>query len=353
MLASEGVIRVSDTSSVGEARRRVRQFSDEVSLNASDSEKAAIIVVELATNLVRYAQEGEILLQSGANGQKRWVDILSVDRGPGMRDSARCLQDGHSTGGGSGTGLGAVRRLSAEFDLYSEVPSGSVAPSGTAAPSGTVVFARVVDQQPIRSSPPTFTWAVVTRPAPYENLCGDSWRIAERSGELAILLADGLGHGPEAARAAEEASAAFEGDPFTSTTGIIDRANVRMRGTRGGAVATARIEASNRLMKYSGVGNISGYLHSANGENGRGLFSHNGTVGHQMRKVQEFDYPCADQSLLVMHSDGLQSRWSLEPYAGLLFRHPGVVAGVLYRDFTRGRDDVTVAVVRMSLAQGN
>jgi anti-sigma regulatory factor (Ser/Thr protein kinase) len=340
MLASQGLITVSDTSSVGEARRRVRQFCDEVSLNESDGEKAAIIVVELATNLVRYGQGGEILLQSGANGGKRWVDITSVDRGPGMRDSARCLQDGHSTGGGCGTGLGAVRRLSTEFDLYSE------------APAGTVVFSRVVDRQSTSLSPPAFSWGVIARPAPHEDLCGDSWRIAERSGELAIMLADGLGHGPEAARAAEEATAAFDGDPFAPTTSIIDRANVRMQGTRGGAVATARIEAPNRLMKYSGVGNISGYLHSGNGENGRGLFSHNGTVGHQMRKVQEFDYPCADQSLLVMHSDGLQSRWSLELYPGLLFRHPAVVAGILCRDFTRGRDDVTVAVVRTSLAQG-
>jgi anti-sigma regulatory factor (Ser/Thr protein kinase) len=339
MLASQGMITISDASSVGEARRRVRQFSEEVSLNESDSEKAAIIAVELATNLVRYTKGGEILLGSGSNGLKRWVDIMSVDRGPGMHDSARCLQDGHSTGGGCGTGLGAVSRLSTEFDIYS------------AAPSGTVVFSRVVDEQANGLSPPTFTWGVVARPAPHEDLCGDSWRVAERSGELAIMLADGLGHGPEAARAAEEATAAFDGDPFASTTSIIDRANLRMRGTRGGAVAAARIEAPKRLMKYTGVGNISGYLHSCNGENGRGLFSHNGTVGHQMRKVQEFEYPCADQSLLVMHSDGLQSRWSLDLYPGLLHRHPAVVAGILYRDFTRGRDDVTVAVVRASLAQ--
>jgi hypothetical protein len=49
-----------------------------------------------------------------------------------------------------------------------------------------------------------------------------------------------------------------------------------------------------------------------------------------------------------MHSDGLQSRWSFDPYPGLAQRHPAVVAGLLYRDFARGRDDLTVAVVRGS-----
>jgi hypothetical protein len=101
-------------------------------------------------------------------------------------------------------------------------------------------------------------------------------------------------------------------------------------------------------MKYAGVGNISGHLRSASEEKGRGLMSHNGTVGVQVRKIQELNYPLPAQGLLVMHSDGLQSRWSLEKYPGLIGQHPAVIAGVLYRDFTRGHDDVTVAVVRVS-----
>ena len=60
------------------------------------------------------------------------------------------------------------------------------------------------------------------------------------------------------------------------------------------------------------------------------------------------DYPVPERGLLIMHSDGLQSRWSLEKYAGLVGQHPGVIAGVLYRDYTRGRDDVTVAAVQVS-----
>ncbi len=63
--------------------------------------------------------------------------------------------------------------------------------------------------------------------------------------------------------------------------------------------------------------------------------SHNGTVGAEMRKVKSLDYTCPEQALLVMHSDGLQSRWSLDPYPGLVHRHPAVIAAILYRDYCR------------------
>jgi hypothetical protein len=83
----------------------------------------------------------------------------------------------------------------------------------------------------------------------------------------------------------------------------------------------------------------------------RGIFSHNGTIGHLVRKIQAFDYPWAPGSTLVLHSDGLQTRWALSKYAGLARRHPAVVAGVLFRDFRRGRDDATVVVIEFPSAR--
>ncbi len=64
------------------------------------------------------------------------------------------------------------------------------------------------------------------------------------------------------------------------------------------------------------------------------------------RKFQEFAYPFPKGATLVMHSDGLISRWTLDAYPGLAAHDPALVAGVLYRDFQRGRDDVTVLVAR-------
>jgi hypothetical protein len=70
-----------------------------------------------------------------------------------------------------------------------------------------------------------------------------------------------------------------------------------------------------------------------------------GTAGHNMRKAQSFDYPYPD-GLVLMHSDGLATGWDLDRYPGLAHAHPTLIAGVLFRDYWRQRDDVTVLVAR-------
>jgi len=336
ILACSTLVPISDVTQIGEARRQVHRIADDVGFSEADQGKAAIVVSELATNVARYATGGEILLTPVTMGDRRWIDVLAVDRGPGIPDIGRCLQDGFSTGGTSGSGLGAARRMSSEFDIFS------------AQPSGTVVFCRIASQPSQVSERRPFSWAAVSRPAPLETACGDAWRVAERGDLLTVMLVDGLGHGHEAARAAAEAVSVFDREPFVPLTDFVGSSHARMHGTRGGALAAAHFDAAQRKIKYVGVGNIAGHLHGDASERGRGLFSHNGIVGVQIRKIQEFTYEYPTSGLMVMHSDGLQSRWSLDLYPGLAQRHPGVIAGVLYRDFTRGRDDVTVAVVRLS-----
>jgi hypothetical protein len=76
------------------------------------------------------------------------------------------------------------------------------------------------------------------------------------------------------------------------------------------------------------------------------MVSHNGIVGHAVRSIQEFVYPCSRNMLVVLHSDGLATNWHLPVYPGLAEKHPGIIAATRYRDFTRGRDDVTVVVAR-------
>jgi anti-sigma regulatory factor (Ser/Thr protein kinase) len=360
MKAAQAVIPVADSSHVGEVRRRVNQLASDAGLPEAEIGKAAIVATELATNLVRYAADGEMIVScvtaagprggqsagadaADASTQPGWIEMISVDRGPGMGDLGRCLDDGFSSGGGAGEGLGAVRRLSTEWDVYSR-PATETDSGG-----GTIVFSRIATRQ-TRPSSDAFSWGVVSRPAPQERLCGDGWRLAERNGELTLMVVDGLGHGPEAAAAAEEAADVFDCDPFAPLPLMMQNAGVRLQGTRGGAMAAARIDGTSRILRFVGVGNIAAHLRSRAATDGRGLVSHNGIVGGTVRKIQEFEYECPVDGLLILHSDGLQSRWDLERYAGLLARHPAVIAGVLYRDYTRGRDDVTVAVVRLSLA---
>lgn len=326
-------IAVTEVTQAGEARRVARSMTQEAGFDASFCSNAAILVSELATNLARYATAGEILLQIERSSNEGWLNVWSIDRGPGIDSVSRSLADGYSTGGTAGNGLGAVQRLATSFDIYS------------AQPGGTVVFARLHNRGQTTGS--RFRWGAICQPMRHESACGDMWRICEHNGRLSVVLVDGLGHGPEAAAAANEAIMAFSGDPFLESATVMQAIDSRMRGTRGGAVAIAQIDPQQRLLKYVGVGNIAGSLRDANGSAGRGLFSHHGIAGVQLRKIQEFEYPLPSNGFLIMHSDGMQSRWSFDKYPGLIRRHPAVSAGILYRDFTRGRDDITVAVIEL------
>jgi anti-sigma regulatory factor (Ser/Thr protein kinase) len=333
------LIPVTDPSVVGEGRRRAARLAEEAGLDATDQGRVAIVVTELATNLVRHARDGRLILRStaagGSDGAVASVEVLAVDAGPGMADVNRCLSDGFSTGGTAGNGLGAVRRMSDEFDIYS-------------AASGTVVLARVNAGRVTRgvaAAARSPRWGGVSVPAPGEEVCGDAWRVVQAEGLVSIIVADGLGHGPIAAEAADGACGVFAADPFREPKAIVEAAHRAISGTRGAAVAVARFDAVAGQLRYAAVGNIAGSL--LHGGASRGLVTHNGTVGHQVRVVQQFEYPWRGGSVVVMHSDGLQSRWSMDKYPGLLARHPAVIAGVLLRDFRRGRDDVTVVVASL------
>jgi hypothetical protein len=96
------------------------------------------------------------------------------------------------------------------------------------------------------------------------------------------------------------------------------------------------------------VGNIAGIFKPISEARAKGLMANNGSIGLEYRKPIAVALPLEEEAIVVMHSDGLQTRWRLEDYPGLQTRSPGLIAGVLYRDFTRHRDDATVAVVRYS-----
>ena len=105
------------------------------------------------------------------------------------------------------------------------------------------------------------------------------------------------------------------------------------------------VDLERRTGTFAGRGNISGMvLLPAGGRHN--MVSHNGTAGHSAGRIQEFHYPVPPQATILMFSDGLSTHWDLAAYPGLTLRSPGLIAGVLYRDFSRRRDDVTIVVAR-------
>jgi anti-sigma regulatory factor (Ser/Thr protein kinase) len=332
-LTDQQCVPVTEASQVGEARRLAARLAKAAGFGETEIGRITLVATELGNNLARYAKGGRVLVQTIATASGTAAEVMAIDSGPGMDDVNRCLQDGYSTGGTPGTGLGAVRRQASVFDVHS-TPG-----------RGTVVMARVNLERTTRAG--SFTWGSVSIAKPPELVCGDTWRVIARGSELAVLVADGLGHGPLAATAARKAADVFEEHALAEPRVVIERAHAAMSGTRGAAVAVARVNGLR--LDYAGVGNIAGTV--ASPERSAGLVSQNGTVGVQVRKVQQMEYSLPQRGVLIMHSDGLSQRWSLDAYPGLLTRHPAVIAGVLSRDFGRGHDDATVVVVRRDAAE--
>jgi len=318
-------IAVHETSQVGEARRAVGRAALRLGFDETLAGRAALVVTELASNLARHARGGRVLVGETADGA---LELLSLDDGPGMASLETCLRDGYSTAGTPGTGLGAVRRQADVFSAYSAVGK------------GTVIYARLG-----RASPARFQVAGINLAVQGEQVSGDGWQVRIEDDRMAVFVADGLGHGPEAAVASDAALRVFAEAPVDASPGqTLVRAHAAMRGTRGAAAALAVLDANTGGLRYAGVGNITGRLMNALED--RTLLSQHGTLGLQIRKPQDFDYAWPDHGQLVMHSDGIVTRWSLDDAPGLLQCEPAVVAGWLLRTHARGRDDATVVVLR-------
>ena len=327
-------IPVVEQSQVGEARRAATRLATDHDLDETAVGRIAIVVTELGNNLWRHATKGRLLVGCRKSEEGCQLEVLSLDSGPGM-DVARCLRDGYSSGGTPGTGLGAVQRLSTDFSVFSAAGKGTVILSRTWVPSASA---------PGAASPRArFAHAGICLAAPGETISGDAWDIRIEAGKATVVVADGLGHGPVAAEAAAEMLKAFattSGSPAT----VLERAHPVMRSTRGAAVSIAEVNVTSGTITYAGAGNITGRLIS--GVEDKTLMSQHGTLGVQIRKLQDISYPWPDHSLVVLHSDGLLTRWTLKDVGGLLQCDPAVVAGWLLRDFTRGHDDVTVVVLK-------
>jgi serine phosphatase RsbU (regulator of sigma subunit) len=156
---------------------------------------------------------------------------------------------------------------------------------------------------------------------------------------------DGLGHGFFAAEASRSAVDIFRKSQGLAPTVVLERMHAGMRSTRGAAAALVHVDTDRKSIQFSGVGNINcSLLHDGRTQ---ALLSHNGTLGHQMRRIQQFDYSYTPGDLLIMQSDGLttQSKQALPP--SLFLESPSVIAPLIYSERLRGRDDATILVSRL------
>ncbi|HVG23603.1 MAG TPA: ATP-binding protein [Thermoanaerobaculia bacterium] len=329
-------MRVTEPSEVAHARRVVTECAEAQELGETSTGRAALVTMELATNLVKHGDGGTILIGTDES-RPNTITITAFDKGRGIANVQAAVRDGYSTAGSSGTGLGAVYRASLAVDLY------------TFEGKGTVVHCVVGNDTPAQTpvGPRTrLAIAGIALPKAGETENGDAWSAALTDDAVTIGLADGLGHGPVAATASAAAARVFASGGEQALERLLQDTHGALRGTRGAAVGIARIHMSAERCDFIGIGNIAATIVSD--DRARKTVSLPGIVGHEMRKLQTFAYAWNASSVVVLQSDGVSASWSADSYPGLMQREPALIAAVLYRDHCRGTDDATIVVAKVA-----
>ncbi|MEU6037922.1 SpoIIE family protein phosphatase [Actinomadura sp. NPDC047616] len=332
-------LEVDDPSRIHGAETAARLAGLTAGLAARDVAACELAAVELATNLTRYADAGRLLINA-FGPEPGMVQLVAVDKGPGIGDVGASMVDGYSTTGDSlGAGLGACRRIAAVFDLYS-LPG-----------QGTAVLVQIGRADAAEPAEPAVRVGGVVTPHPAETAIGDGWG-AVRSGDLLTLaVVDGLGHGVKAADARHVALETVRRRPDAEPQGMLDELDAALRGTRGAAGAVAQLDTRSGGMRFGGVGNLTARLHR--GPRVDVLVSRPGILGmgKRPRPYERGPVSWDDPGMLVMSTDGVGG-WDLGRYPGVERRHPAIAAALIWRDAWRGTDDATVVVASRSPARG-
>lgn len=318
---------MDDVSKVGEARRFALILCGDFDFDETRTGKVSIVITELGNNLVRYANNPQLILRGFSNGRGRGIEVLSIDSGPGLVPSL-AIEDGYSTGSTPGTGLGSAKRQSDIFDIYSTKES------------GTVIVSRVFARDTKHKC--KIEVGTVSVPIKGELLCGDAWAVCESEFGFRAIVTDGLGHGPLANHASLEAIDSFSSNLKANINDLITLVHENLRRSRGAAVFALNNYDNN--IEFAGVGNVRAVVVGAH--ESKTLISQNGTAGVKIGTVRSLTEKWDGYGYLVLHSDGLNSRWDLNSYPEIFGKHPSIIAAVLYRDANRNTDDSTVVVIR-------
>jgi anti-sigma regulatory factor (Ser/Thr protein kinase) len=319
------LLHVDHESAVHVAARTARTVAQEAGLPGALPDRAAVIASELASNLDKHAGGGSIFVQALLTGPG--VEVVATDRGPGMADIASCMTDGHTTTGTLGVGLGAVRRMATDFAVHSTVHH------------GTLISARLLAPGLKPETHRRLGYLCV--PADGQQVSGDSTAVHVDSATT-VLVVDGLGHGPAAAEAAQAAVRIFERDPSSPLPTMITSMHHGLRLTRGAAIALMRISGDSA--QFCGVGNVRASVLSPGGH--RPLMSRPGVVGARSITPQVREVPLADDSTVVLYTDGLQPHWPAHSTPMRLGLWPALLAASLVHDHRLAHDDATVVVAR-------
>lgn len=326
---------MSQQTDVALAGRTARETTLAAGMDEVTAEEMQIVARELASNLVRHAGGGRMVITAVDGQGRRGIQMTTEDRGPGLPDADQAFEDGYSSAGSLGYGLGTVNRLCDELKVTSPVEAGT----------GT----RIVCRRWLRTSeathpPRPLDVGAASQPRPGEKVNGDAFVICSRETSMLVGIIDGVGHGEHARRASFAARGYIErhaGQPLGDLFEGVGRA---CRATRGVVMGLARLDWQRASMSHASVGNIEARLNTE--REGRRFVVRRGILGFNAPSPVITDHPWGASGILVIHSDGLSNRWSWEDDPALWSQSADAIARGLLRKFGNSEDDTTVLVVK-------
>jgi anti-sigma regulatory factor (Ser/Thr protein kinase) len=330
-------ITVAVASDASLARRTAKAMASAIGFGERASEEIALAAGELASNLVRHAKAGKLMLEPITGGERTGIQVESVDSGPGIPDVEQAMMDGFSTARGLGCGLGAVNRMMDEFHIRSR----------RAAPAGTrIVCRRWLRGDTSRLDPCPLEFGAASRACPAMRVNGDAFVIKRWSTNALAGVIDGLGHGPFAHRAARAASRYLDGHFDQSLDGIFRGVGRTCRGTRGVVMALAQFTFKGDDVRFSfaGVGDVEARL--LGGSKAEHFIVRRGILGGNSPNPRVTEHRWEPGNLIVLHSDGLTHHWGPKDFPGLRGASATSIAQRLLRALATKYDDATVVVVR-------
>ncbi|MCC8425566.1 SpoIIE family protein phosphatase [Mucilaginibacter sp. UR6-11] len=315
-------------------KKEIHRMATEGGINPARINALDLIVAEMTSNLFKYSNDGELLLGVFPNGGSPYVELISIDNGPGMINPARMMQDGISTTNTLGHGLGSMKRLSDTFELYSQIGW------------GTIVLSRVYSEPEKAKTKNDVILRPIVVYKPGEKTSGDGFTFKKTDKYVKLMLADGLGHGPEANKAVNEAANAFKVFPDYSPTETLRFIHTAIKKTRGAVINIIGYDYARRVWASAGVGNIAVRMFGP--VNFKNHMSYNGIVGHNIpNTMNDQEYPVEEFSQVMLCSDGIKTRVDLARYPMMYKYDLTILAAAIYKDHARRNDDMSVVIAKV------
>jgi len=326
-------LQASDRSYFSLLKKEIHQRLIKIGMDSARIAEVDIVAAEMTSNLFKYADGGEILFGAFSESGIPYVELICIDKGPGMKNPARMMQDGMSTSKTLGAGLGSIQRLSDTFDIYS-IPEW-----------GTILLSRIyVGKKPAVKKGMVIRPLVISKPG--ETVSGDGFSFRVAGKDFKLFLGDGLGHGPDANFAVNEAAKAFKVFPDPSAIETLRFMHASIRKTRGLVANVTTYNSERGEWSSAGIGNIAAkWIGPVNSKN---HMSYNGIVGHNIPSTMNDQvFSISDYNQLVLCSDGIKTRWETSKYPGILKHDPSILASAIYKDHARQTDDMSVVVIKI------